>query len=147
MCSLTQRLTIAFLAFSISNLAAGALRCDHPDSDFKTFLERFKNDVAFQHSRLVIPLQISSLNPTGKTQQSLSLTQIRNRKTRVIRDDVFAAELKGTEGELCESVSVLKTRSVVFEQHSCSTDVYGSVYRFTMARGCWFLRSVHESGM
>lgn len=134
-------------AFGVTIAIGGsALACDPADASFRAFLARFKNDGAFRESRLTLPLEFSFTDPEGTTHERLSLAEIRERKMQIIRDDARAAELAGTEGQVCEGVSEEKKDSAVFFQSSCNTDVYGDAYYFVRRKGCWFLQRVEASG-
>jgi len=121
-------------------------RCDRPDASFGIFLTRFKNDLLFRESRLVIPLQYSLTDPEKTTKERLTLEQIRARKMEIICGAACAARLKGTEGQLCEAGPTVKGNRAEFIQYSCGTDVYGDTYHFVRNNGCWFLQSLESSG-
>lgn len=138
-------------AIILASLALGAPACAAPncqqaDSSFGSFLHQFKNDTGFRESRLLTPLRMSVTDPAGTTREQLSLRQIRQRKMQIVIDDKHAAELKGTEGQLCEGVPVVRRNSVVLDQHSCDTDVYSNSFHFIRRNGCWMLQQVDYSG-
>lgn len=92
------------------------------------------------------PLQYSSTDPEGTTKEQLSLELIRARKMQIVHGDARAADLEGTDGQLCEDGRRVKGNRAKLTQHSCGADVYGDAYRFVHKNGCWFLRGVESSG-
>ncbi len=132
-------------------LASATDVCSTPDSDFAAFLDRFKNDKAFQKTRVIYPLQMSSSEPDGhggivETKGSLSAQEIQARRMVVIRGNDEAAKLAQGEGKPCEDEPVVQGDRATFVQYSCHTDVYGDKYEFVRKDGCWFLQHVAASG-
>ena len=120
--------------------------CAAPDASFTSFLAKFKNDKQFRETRLVLPLQFSSTDPSGTTKEALSLEEIRKRNMALILGDKDARELKGSEGALCESKPIIKKSRASFGQYSCGTDVYSDAFYFVRRNGCWMLERVAVSG-
>jgi hypothetical protein len=119
--------------------------CSTSDKNFVTFIDRFKNDKAFQKSRIIYPLQLSSTQPdaNGKMAREikkLTLKEINDQSILIIRGRSEAAELMGGEGQLCEQGPSIKGETASLIQHSCHTDVYGYTYNFVLKEGCWFLQ-------
>ena len=139
-------LTLLITTLSLATPAFASQSCQQADSSFGGFLRQFKNNASFRESRLLKPLPISATDPAGTTNVKLSLRQIRQRKMQIIIGDKRAAELKGTEGQLCEEVPVVQRDSVVLDQHSCDTDVYSNSFHFVRRNGCWMLLRVEYSG-
>jgi hypothetical protein len=142
---------VRFLATLLVTIGLGGTawaesKCDRPDSNFRDFLSRFKNNPSFQESRLITPLQYSLTDPEKTTKEQLSLEQIRSRKLQIICGAACAARLKGTEGQLCEEAPKVKGNSAEFVQYSCGTDVYGDTFHFVRKNGCWYLRGLDSSG-
>lgn len=141
------RLTaIALATLTFCPPAFASQSCQPADSSFGGFLRQFKNNASFRESRLLTPLPVSATDPAGTTNVKLSLRQIRQRKMQIIIGDKRAAELKGTEGQLCEEVPVVQRDSVVLDQHSCDSDVYSNSFHFVHRNGCWMLLRVEYSG-
>ncbi len=142
-----QKSIIVLLAAAMLSAPAMAEQvCASPDASFGKFLVRFKNDKAFRESRLVLPLQTTLTDPESTSKESLSLRQIRERQMRIIIGDADARELKGTEGQLCETPAIVNKNRAQYGQHSCETDVYEKVFYFVRKDGCWMLKQVHASG-
>jgi len=142
----TRFLAALLITIGLGGLAWAESKCERPDSNFRDFLSRFKNNPSFRESRLILPLQYSETDPEKTTKEQLSLKQIRARKLQIICDDACAARLKGTEGQLCENRPQVKGNTAEFIQYSCGTDVYGDTFHFVRKNGCWFLRSLDSSG-
>ena len=134
------------LLIGASSFAATDDNCSSHDKNFESFIDRFKNDKAFQKSRIIYPLQMSSTQPddNGKMAREikkLSLKEINNQSIVIIRGRSEAAELMGGEGQLCEQGPIIKGDRASLIQHSCHTDVYGYTYDFVLKDGCWFLQA------
>ncbi len=130
-----------------SPLVSAADACSAPDPDFAKFLDRFKNDKAFQKTRIIYPLQMSFSQPdVADTTMSLSAPDLQARRLVLIRGKAEAAQLGQGEGKLCEDKPAIQGDRANFIQYSCHTDVYGDKYEFVRKDGCWFLQHVAASG-
>lgn len=141
-----RKLASVVIMIMLAGSAWAEQQCDRPDSNFRDFLSKFKNNPTFRESRLITPFQYSLTDPERTTKERLSLEQIRARKLQIICGDACAARLKGTEGQLCEESPKVKGDSAEFVQYSCGTDVYGDAFHFVRKNGCWYLRGLDSSG-
>ncbi len=134
------------LLIGTTSFAAADDNCSSDDTNFVSFIERFKNDKAFQKSRIIYPLQMSSTQPVDNGKmvreiKKLTLKEINDQSILIIRGRSEAAELMGGEGQLCEQGPTIKGDRASLIQHSCHTDVYGYTYDFVLKEGCWFLQA------
>ena len=143
---MVRLLATLLITIGLSGLTWAENTCERPDSNFRDFLSRFKNNALFRDSRLITPLQYSLTEPEKTTKEWLSLEQIRARNLQIICDNACAARLKGTEGQLCEEGPKVEGNSAEFVQYSCGTDVYGYTFHLVRKNGCWFLQSLDVSG-
>lgn len=139
------------LFMGAAQAASAADTCSAPDANFAAFLDRFKNDQAFQRERILYPLQFTSSEPDAKggtleTKASLTQKDIQDRAIRIIIGRTEAAPLKGGEGALCEEEPRISGDHATFVQYSCHTDVYGYEFEFVRKQGCWFLQRLATSG-
>lgn len=143
---MTYRYLFGALVLVIPTAAGAGAGCARPDASFASFLATFKNNQSFRESRLVLPLKASWRDPAGTTTESLTLAQIRAQKLQIIRGDKRTRELRGGEGQLCESVPKVGKTRAEFGQYACGTDVYRSAYYFVRIAGCWRLTRFTDAG-
>ncbi len=126
--------------------------CGHRDPSFTAFLKRFKSDLEFRYSRLVLPMRFSEFDPQSAMSNvmvthysSMTLAQLRSTGRLRIAADPHATN-SGDEGDVCEDQPKVGKNTATFVQYTCHTDIFSHTYHFVRSNGCWFLRNVEEAG-
>jgi len=135
--------TLCLAATILSPAAFASNACPQPDKNFGSFLSKFKSDVRFRESRLILPLQQSYSDPDGKSTSFSSLKDLRT--GAIILNEVHDGEMANTDGRVCESRPSIKGNRASFAQHSCDTDAYSHTYYFIRKNGCWMLEKKASS--
>jgi hypothetical protein len=146
-----MRYLLMFIPLLIGTVAPANADCSVADKSFAAFIQAFKNDRAFQLTRIDNPLPWTSTEPdaNGKMashQQNVSMQALSQRSISIIRGNDRAAELSGGEGQLCEQGPTVKGARATLTQYSCNTDVYADQYQFVLRHGCWQLQALSTSG-
>jgi len=146
-----MRYLLMFIPLLIGTVAPANADCSAPDKSFAAFIQAFKNDRAFQLTRIDNPLPWTSTEPdaNGKMssqQRNVSVQALSQRSISIIRGNDRAAELSGGEGQLCEQGPTVKGARASLTQYSCNTDVYADQYQFVLRHGCWQLQALSTSG-
>ena len=102
-----MRYLLMFIPLLIGTVAPANADCSVADKSFAAFIQAFKNDRAFQLTRIDNPLPWTSTEPdaNGKMasqQRNVSVQALSQRSISIIRGNDRAAELSGGEGQLCE---------------------------------------------
>lgn len=146
-----MRYLLMAIPLLIGTVAPANADCSVADKSFAAFIQAFKNDRAFQLTRIDNPLPWTSTEPdaNGKMasqQQNVSVQALSQRSISIIRGNDRAAELSGGEGQLCEQGPTVKGAHASLTQYSCNTDVYADQYQFVLRHGCWQLQTLSTSG-
>ncbi len=136
---------IMLLLVIFPTAASAVVECSTPDRSFKAFLQRFEQDIKFQHSRLVLPLVFRSGDYT-MTDVVIELVDLG--KVEKL-DYSLILSLQGRTAEnVSESILLSTKRYVeVFHDGPPESDLYRMLYKFRNIEGCWFLEEVHDKSL
>lgn len=139
-------LLLLLLCVACSAKTEAPLSCANSDSSFSTFLSRFTDDIAFQRSRLVLPL----VSRYGDYEMSIQIVELLNRSEIMkLKDPLIysRAELKNLNLE--QSVLLLqKDRyAEVYQANAGEADDTRLLYKFRNVSGCWFLEETHDRSL
>ena len=142
-------LTVLLLLFSSIASAATTevpLSCEKKDQSFKTFLSRFTEDIAFQRSRLVLPL----VSRYGNYDMAIPKIELLSRSDIMkLKDPLIYSRAELKKLNLAQSVLLLqKDRyAEVYQANAGEADDTRLLYKFRNVSGCWFLEETHDRSL
>jgi hypothetical protein len=142
-------LTVLFLL--LSGIASAAtpeapLSCVKIEQSFKAFLSRFTDDIAFQRSRLVLPL----VSRSGDYEEgSLKVDLLSRSNIEKLKDPLIYSRAELKKLNLAQSILLLqKDRyAEVYQANAGEADDTRLLYKFRNVSGCWFLEETHDRSL
>lgn len=139
---------IAYLmtVFVILPMTAFAVeKCATPDKSFDNFLQKFESDVAFQRSRLILPL-VARFGDYMMSNVVIELWTIDKIKAL---DYPLVLTDEGKRKEVVKETTLLNTPRYVEVYHEGppESDSYRVLYKFRNIEGCWFLEEMHDKSL
>ena len=126
----------------LPTVASAVMQCPTPDRSFKTFLQRFEEDIEFQRSRLVLPL-VSRSGEYTMTDVLVELWDIEKIK-KMDYPLILSRQGRKTEKVTEDIVLFTKRYAETFHDGPSESDMYRMLYKFRQIDGCWFLEEVHD---
>lgn len=123
-------------------MASAVVQCTIPDQSFKTFLQRFEEDIEFQRSRLVLPL----VSRSGEYTMANVLIELWDIEKIKALDYPLILSRQGRKTENVTESILLPTKryTEVFHDGPPESDLYRRLYKFRSIDNCWFLEEVHD---
>jgi|GEM_PF-1673808 len=117
--------------------------CKKPDISFQTFLRRFADDVAFQRSRIVLPL-VARAGDGVTTETTIALWSLA--RIRALKDPLIYPRNALKREHLDQHIEMLDDRQGYAElfQFRDEADSVKLLYRFRRHGGCWALEEFND---
>lgn len=134
---------VGLLVFSMT--ASAIEKCAVPDKSIDGFLQKFENDIAFQRSRLILPL-VARFGDYTMSNVVIELWTIDKIKTL---DYPLVLSNEGKRKEAVKEATLLNTPRYVEVYHDGppESDSYRVLYKFRSIEGCWFLEEMHDKSL
>lgn len=120
------------------------IECRSPDRSFKSFYQRFTENMAFQQSRIVFPL-VYRFGDYTMTTPVVELWDMA--KLKAFDHPLILSHSQRKIERINEAFLLVTRRYSEAFQDRPETDDYRMLYKFRNVGGCWFLEEAHDKAL
>lgn len=123
---------------------AAVVECRTPDKAFRSFYQRFAENIEFQQSRIIFPL----VYRFGDYTMTTPVVELWDMAKLKAFDHPLILSHNQRKAEGINEAFLLVTRrySEVFQDRP-EADDYRMLYKFRNVGGCWFLEEAHDKAL